>query len=164
MANNKRKEKKKLARAKVAKARVLARRKKIKEAHSAEKKQARYAHKFREKLKPIVNDPEKAKQMEENREKVLKEKLEQNAEMLKHLESQYEAEMANKEDINKKLEEEGHITFQEKLAALEKQVIDKMEADSQQSGGPSMAEVLGDVIDAEAVGKTENLTSKEEEK
>ena len=102
MANNKKKEKKKVARVKIAKARVLSRRKKIKEANSLEKKQAKYAHKFREKLQPVINDPEKKKAMEESKEKALREKLEQNAEMLKYLEEQYESdakESGNIEDI-----------------------------------------------------------------
>ncbi len=165
MAKNKRKEKKKLARAKIAKARVLSRRKKIKEANSLEKKQARYAHKFREKLQPVINDPEKKKAMEERKEKALKEKLEQNAEMLKYLEEQYETEMKNKADVNKELEEQGHITFQEKLAALEKQVIDKMESDAKDSGN------IEDIVDAakkvqllndpEAADSVESITLEE---
>jgi len=167
MANNKKKEKKKLARVKIAKARVLSRRKKIKEANSLEKKQAKYAHKFREKLQPVINDPEKKKAMEESKEKALREKLEQNAEMLKYLEEQYETEMKNKADVNKELESQGHITFQEKLAALEKQVIDKMESDAKESGN------IEDIVDAakkvqllndsEAVDSVESITLEEPE-
>ncbi len=164
MAKNKRKEKKKLARAKIAKARVLSRRKKIKEANSLEKKQARYAHKFREKLQPVINDPEKKKAMEESKEKALKEKLEQNAEMLKYLEEQYETEMKNKADVNKELEEQGHITFQEKLAALEKQDIDKMETDSKDSGIEEIVDTGRKVQllnDPEAADSVESITLEE---
>lgn len=164
MAKNKRKEKKKLARAKIAKARVLSRRKKIKETNSLEKKQARYAHKFREKLQPIINDPEKKKAMEESKEKALKEKLEQNAEMLKYLEEQYETEMKNKADVNKELEEQGHITFQEKLAALEKQVIDKMETDAKDSGIEDIVDAAKKVQllnDPEAADSVESITLEE---
>ena len=150
MASKKTKEKKKIAKNKIAKSRVLARRKKIREASSMEKKQARYAHKFREKLKPIIKDPEKQRQMEENREKSLREKLEKNAEILKYLESQYEKEMQNKQDINKELEAQGHVTFQEKLAALEKQVIEKMESDGNQ------IENSDNIIEAESVEKTDS--------
>lgn len=164
MANNKRKEKKKLARAKIAKARVLSRRKKIKEENSLEKKQARYAHKFREKLQPVINNPEKKKAMEESKEKALKEKLEQNAEMLKYLEEQYETEMKNKADVNKELEEQGHITFQEKLAALEKQVIDKMETDAKDSGIEDIVDAAKKVQllnDPEAADSVESITLEE---
>ena len=58
--------------------------------------------------------------------------------------------MQNKQDINKELEAQGHVTFQEKLAALEKQVIEKMESDGNQ------IENSDNIIEAESVEKTDS--------
>lgn len=132
--SKKQKEKKKKARELVAKKRVLARRVKLRKQVSEDRKLAKLDKKFREKIEPIIKDPEKRKAMQEMKKSDLLKKLEKNAEILKALEDQYNQEINYKNEINDKLESEGHHTIKEKLDALDKKNQENMTQEEKESG------------------------------
>ena len=110
---------KKKARELTGKARAAARRHKFQQLSRDERRKASLDRKFREKVNPIVKDPEKKRAAEEAEKKRVLERLQRNAEILKALEDEYERDMAQKRAINEGLESEGHHTLKEKLGALE---------------------------------------------
>lgn len=134
MSTKKQKERKEKERKEKAQKRVLARRKKLREQYSQDKKAARLDKKFRNKVKPFIKDEEKREIIEKNNNDKIISKLEKNAQLLKFLESEYEKELENKKNINKKLESEGHITLQEKMSALEQKVKENMSNTEIESG------------------------------
>ena len=121
MANQKLKAKKKKARERASKIKVV----KIREARRLEaKKQLEWEEQMeaesgitKRKLQPYVA-PEKRKQWEEEKGVQIKKQLEHNAEVLKALEDQYLQEQAVKEGLNAELESEGHKSLEEKVKAL----------------------------------------------
>jgi hypothetical protein len=132
--SKKQQERKKKSRELIAKKRVLARRKALRKQTSEQLSEARLEKKFRNKIEPIVKDPEKQKIMQEQKNQRILSKLEKNAEILKALEEQYEEEMNCKKDINKKLEEEGNSTLKEKLDALDKKARENMTEAEKETG------------------------------
>lgn len=119
MATKKQQERKKKAREQKAKARVEARRHKLDVARREERRATALDRRFRERIKPIVKDPEKARMVEEAAGRRVLERLQRNAEILKALEEEYEREMGQKKALNEGLENEGHETLQEKVKVLE---------------------------------------------
>lgn len=119
MATKRQQERKKKAREQKARARVEARRHKLDAARREERRAAVLENRFREKMKPIVKDPEKARAMAEAEGRKVMERLQRNAEILKALEEEYERETSQKRAVNERLESEGHSTLQDKLGALE---------------------------------------------
>lgn len=119
MATRKQKERKKKDREAKAKARVLSRRHKIHEAMREERRARVLENKFSEKIKPFVKDPAKKAEIAAAEERKVKERLERNAQILKALEDEYEAEMGRRREFNSELESMGHETLKEKLNALE---------------------------------------------
>lgn len=119
MASKKQQERKKKAREQKAQARVMARRYKQDQLKKEDRKATKLNRKFREKLVPIVKDPEKKKKLEELEAKKNLEKLENNMKILKALEEEYLKERDQKRELNENLESQGHNTLQEKLNALE---------------------------------------------
>ncbi len=119
MGTKRQQERKKKEREQKGRARVLARRNKLREDRRNERRSVMLDKKFREKIKPIINDPEKKAAMEQaEKEKVL-ERLQRNAEILKALESQYQSDLEAKKSINESLEAEGHLNLKDKFNALE---------------------------------------------
>lgn len=119
MATKRQLERKKKAREAKGKARVAARRHKMQEAQRGERKSSSLERKFRERISPIVNDPEKKAAMAEADKKRVEDRLQRNMEILKALEEEYERDMAQKKEINERLEAEGHLTLKDKMNALE---------------------------------------------
>jgi hypothetical protein len=119
MSTKRQKERKKKGREDKARARVLARRQKIREINRQETRSRMLDDRFREKLKPIVKDPEVQKSLEESEQKRVQERLERNMQILKALEEEYEAEQNRKKEIGEELEAQGHTTLKEKFDALE---------------------------------------------
>jgi hypothetical protein len=134
MATKKQLEKKKKAREMKAKARVLSRRQKLDQLKKEERRGARLSKKFREKLKPIVKDPEAKKRFEEIESKKTLEKLEKNMQVLKALEEEYIREKEAKKQLNEELEAEGHTTLKEKMKALEDRAKSSMTPEEAETG------------------------------
>lgn len=125
MATKRQLERKKKAREAKGKARVAARRHKMQETLKADRRSASLDRKFRDKIPPIVNDPEKKAAMAEADKKRIEERLQRNMEILKALEEEYERDMAQKKEINDRLEAEGHHTLKDKMNALESAAREK---------------------------------------
>lgn len=119
MGIKKQRERKKKQRELKGRARVLSRRNKLREDMRNEKQSARLNMKFREKIKPIINDPEKKAALEEAEKNKSLERLQRNAEILKALEQQYQDDLEAKKSINESLEAEGHLDLKDKFSALE---------------------------------------------
>jgi hypothetical protein len=132
--SKKQQERKKKQREEKAKMRVLARRNTIRKKNSEDKKAAVLDRKFRNKIQPIIKDPLKKEVMEKIKNEKILSKLEKNAEILKVLEKQYLDEVEQKNKINQQLEAEGHITLEEKMAALEKKIRDNMTEEQKETG------------------------------
>lgn len=132
--SKKQQERKKKKREEIAKKRVLARRNSLRKQSSEEKKAARLDKKFRQKAQPIIKDENKRKIMEDLRNEKILSKLEQNAEILKALEAQYQEEINSKKNINQELESEGCATLKEKLDLLDKKAQENMTESEKQSG------------------------------
>ena len=126
MATKKQLERKKKAREQKAKARVEARRHKMNLIKKDERKSEILNRRFREKIEPIIKDPEVKKRMDDAKMQRNLKKLEKNAEILKALEAEYELEQKRKREINEILEAEGHKTLEEKLKALEEKAKSSM--------------------------------------
>jgi hypothetical protein len=124
MATKRQQERKKKAREDKGRARSAARRHKIHEAAREERKSALLERKFREKIKPIVNDPEKRARIEQAEKQRAMERLQKNAEILKALEDEYVKDVETKNAINEALESEGHHTLKDKLGAIESKARD----------------------------------------
>lgn len=124
MGTKKQIERKKKQRELKGRARVLARRKKLREDMRNEKQSARLSRKFREKIKPIINDSEKRASLEEAEKNRVLERLQRNAEILKALEDQYHKDSDAKKTINEALEAEGHVELKDKFKALESKARD----------------------------------------
>lgn len=119
MATKRQLERKKKAREAKGKARVAARRHKMEVVQRGERKSSSLDRKFRERISPIVNDPEKKAAIAEADKKRIEDRLQRNMEILKALEEEYERDMAQKKEINDRLEAEGHLTLKDKMNALE---------------------------------------------
>ena len=119
VSTKRQKERKKKERENKGKARVLARRHKIRADRKGEMHATRLERKFREKGRPIINDPDKKAAFEEVEKGKVLEKLQRNAEILKALEEQYQIDIDAKRSINEKLESEGFVELKDKLQAME---------------------------------------------
>lgn len=134
MATKRQQERKKKAREQKARARVNARRHKLDLAKKHERKNAELDRRFREKIKPIVNDPEAKKKLEEAENRKIIEKLERNAQILKALEDEYTRDKEQKQALNEHLEAEGHHTLKEKISAMEEKARASMDQNEAESG------------------------------
>lgn len=118
MPTKKQMEKRK-ARERKGRARAAARRHKLQESRRDERRRSALERRFRDRQKPIINDPEKKRLAEEAEKGKTLERLQRNHEILKALEEEYERDAAQKKAINDSLEAEGHRTLQEKVRAME---------------------------------------------
>jgi hypothetical protein len=134
MATKKQIERKKKAREQKGRARVAARRHKMDEAKRSDRRLAATDRRFREKITPIVNDPEKKAAREEADKRRIEDRLQRNMEILKALEEEYERDMAQKKEINERLEAEGHHTLKDKINALEGKAKASMDSEESQTG------------------------------
>lgn len=119
MGTKRQKERKKKERENKGKARVLARRHKLRADRKSEMHAARLERKFREKIRPIISDPDKKAVAEEAEKRRVLEKLQRNADILKALEEQYQRDMETKKSVNETLESEGLVDLKDKLQAME---------------------------------------------
>lgn len=119
MSTKKQQERKKKAREQRGKARAAVRRGRLRQVVRDERKSSLLEKRFREKIKPIVNDPEKRESMERADKERVMDRLMHNAEILKALEDEYLRDMESKKSINHALESEGHETLKDKLGAIE---------------------------------------------
>jgi len=119
LSTKRQKERKKKERENKGKARVLARRHKLRTDRKSEMHAARLERKFREKIRPIISDPDKKAFVEEAEKRRVLEKLQRNAEILKALEEQYHRDMETKKSVNETLESEGLVALKDKLQAME---------------------------------------------
>lgn len=119
MGTKRQQERKKKERELKGRARVLARRNKLREDRRNERRSSMLDRKFREKIKPIINDPEKKAALEQAEKERVLERLQRNAEILKALENQYQSDLEAKKSINESLEAEGHLNLKDKFNALE---------------------------------------------
>jgi hypothetical protein len=124
MGTKKQQERKKKQREIKGRARVLSRRNKLREDMRNERQSARLNMRFREKIKPIIKDPEKKAAIEEAEKNRALERLQRNAEILKALEKQYQDDLDAKKSINEALEAEGHFELKDKFNALESKARD----------------------------------------
>jgi hypothetical protein len=129
MATKKQQERKKKARESKARARVEARRHKLGIARQEELRGAKLEKRFREKIKPVVNNPEARQRLDEAADRRSLRKLERNAEILKALEDEYLKEKESKRVINEQLESEGHHTLKDKIGALEEKARSSLDSD-----------------------------------
>lgn len=119
MATKRQQERKKKAREQKGRARVESRRHKMNEIKRQERRSTTIERKFRDRVAPIVNDPEKKALLDEADKKKVSERLQHNMEILKALEEEYERDATKKKELNERLESEGHITLKDKVNALE---------------------------------------------
>jgi hypothetical protein len=119
MGTKRQKERKKKERENKGKARVLARRHKLRADRKSEMHAARLERQFREKIRPIISDPDKKAVAEEAEKRRVLEKLQRNADILKALEEQYQRDMETKKSVNETLESEGLVDLKDKLQAME---------------------------------------------
>lgn len=127
MVNQKLKDKKKKAREKVAKAKVLLRRNSIqnerKKALEQQVKEAEAQEIVNGKLKPYRR-PVEVSQEELQRRASVTAQLERNMKLLEALEAEHKAEEAARSEINSKLEGEGYNTMKEKMDALHQKALE----------------------------------------
>jgi len=129
MANQKQKEKKKKQREKIAHQRVLKRREQLRKERKLQSQQEavwelEYEAKHGKRM-PIVNDPLVAAMQEDTRRKKAQAQLERNLKILEALEAEMLQEQANRAEVNKSLEAEGHLSIKEKMDALHKMALEK---------------------------------------
>lgn len=114
---------KKKKREKIAKERVLRRREQIRAVRKEDERKARLERELSPKQIPIVNDPAAREMREKSRADAAKAQIEKNLELLKSLEEEYDKEHALREQVNKDLENEGHMSMKDKLDALHKKAL-----------------------------------------
>lgn len=125
----KQKDKKKKNREEIAKKRVLARRNNLRKNLSEKRKLDKLDKKFREKIKPIMNES-KSKEIEDIKNKNIIAKLENNMKVLEALEKEYQEEIDHKKEVNDLLEAEGHVSIKQKMDALEEKMKNEIEKKS----------------------------------
>jgi len=139
MSTKRQKERKKKAREGKAKARVIARRHKLDVARRDEARSSLLGRKFREKIEPIVKDPEKKRAIEEASAKKTEERLRRNAEILRALEEEYIRDKEQKKALNETLESDGHSTLKDKLGAMEADARAQLSGDAPVEDGSNPA-------------------------
>ncbi|CAE7860241.1 unnamed protein product [Symbiodinium microadriaticum] len=120
----KRKKREKAGREKVKKLRAANIKKKAEE--NAERKKLKRLEKLQKELLKMDQPADTEKLLSLNDESLTM--LEQNIEILKGLEAEYEKEQAAKEALNEGLEEQGHLTLDEKLKAVQSMNISQQKA------------------------------------
>jgi len=127
MSNQKKQQQKKKDREKIVKQKLLKRRFAMRAERKAEIEQIkaeRDAHEIvHGKLMPIINDPQLLAEKEAQRAKEISEKLKKNLEILEALEKEYELEQSRRDEVNTKLESEGHVTMKQKMDALHEKAL-----------------------------------------
>jgi len=131
---------KKKAREEKGKARSAARRHKLQQISRAERHKSALDRKFRDKISPVVNDPQKRLEMDEAEKKKALDRLQRNAEILKALEEEYERDLELKKSVNEALEAEGHFVLKDKVAALEAKARESMSATESETGAIDLSE------------------------
>lgn len=133
MSNKKLKEKKKKNREREAKQVVARRREHIQKKRQEEKKAVSLDRKFKIKQQPILK-PEtierQNREFAESRKEANVNKLKHNIELLKRLEASFAAEKKNREELNNKLEDNGHFTFKEKMDSVLKEKLEILQEKS----------------------------------
>lgn len=126
-SNQKKQEKKKKDRERLVKQKILKKRTALRVERKSEREQIqaeRDAHDIvHGKMMPIINNPQLLAEKEAQRAREISEKLQKNLEILKALEEEYEQEQSVRDEVNSKLESEGHSTMREKLDALHEKAL-----------------------------------------
>lgn len=117
MANKKLQERKKQKRVRKVKDVVIKKREATLQERKKKKEADKLARLTRMKIRPIVKAEMNLSDQEKDDR--IKSQLEHNLEILQALEDQYMEEQAQKEHVNKELEDAGAVTIKEKLDALE---------------------------------------------
>jgi hypothetical protein len=124
MANKQQKiAQKKKKREKIAKERVLRRREQMRAVRKEDERKARLERELSPRQMPIVNDPLVREMREKSRADAAKAQIEKNLELLKAIEEEYDKEHALREQVNKDLESEGHVSMKDKLDALHQKAM-----------------------------------------
>jgi hypothetical protein len=131
---------KKKAREEKGRARSAARRHKLQQISREERHKAALDRKFREKIAPVVKDPQKKLEMEEAEKKKALGRLQRNAEILKALEEEYERDLELKKSVNDALEAEGHFDLKDKVTALEAKARESMSTAESETGAIDLSE------------------------
>jgi len=131
---------KKKAREEKGKARSAARRHKLQQISRDERRKAVLDRKFRDKVAPVVKDPQKRLEMGEAEKKKVLERLQRNAEILKALEEEYERDLELKKSVNESLEAEGYFDLKDKVAALESKARESMSTAESETGSIDLSE------------------------
>ena len=114
---------KKKKREKVAKQRVLRRREQMRAIRKEDAAKERLERELSPKQMPIVNDPLIREMREKARVDSAKAQIEKNLELLQAIEEEYDKEQSLREQVNKDLESEGHMSMKDKLDALHKKAL-----------------------------------------
>jgi|FreactcultureFD7_1027221.scaffolds.fasta_scaffold00710_17 hypothetical protein len=127
MTTKRQKEQKKKDRERLNKTKALARQesarnenKKMIEERAREKEAYEMAN---GKPKPIFNNPKQEAEFDAIRARIVSDKIKKNLEVLQALEAEYEAEQRVRNEVNEKLESEGHMTMREKMDALHEKAL-----------------------------------------
>lgn len=118
----KRKERERKAHLKVVKLREKMR-KDRKEAYLKEKQEKEAHNIIHGKAIPFIRDPAKKAEKEAMMAEKAKTQLEKNMDILQALEQEYEREQLIRNQMNEKLESDGHKTLKEKMDALHKRAL-----------------------------------------
>jgi hypothetical protein len=174
MTSKKQKERKNKNREKIAKERVLKRRetlrKQRKQAVEEKIEQLKAEENAFGKQKPFIkNDVSAINQViktskKGNYSEDLTAKLEHNLKILEALEEEHDRESETRKEINRKLENEGHLTMKEKMDALHQKALElegkaeQMEM-AQKEFDSQNKEVIIDAVTTEVVEETQDSTS-----
>jgi hypothetical protein len=125
MANKQQKiAQKKKKREKIVKERIFHRREKMRVFRKQEEEKARLEKELSSnKQMPIINDPNIRQMQEKNRVEMAKAQIEKNLQLLEAIEKEYDKEHALREQVNKDLEAEGHVSMKDKLDALHEKAM-----------------------------------------
>lgn len=76
------------------------------------------------KPRPIVRDEKKREEIETQKHNFVSERLKKNLELLEALEAEYDQEHSQREEVNAKLEGEGHLSIKDKMNALHQRALE----------------------------------------
>jgi hypothetical protein len=117
--------KKRKERQKEAKVKVLRRREALRKDRKIETERAMKEAEFAPKQNPIINIKNEVFPI--NRDDIIRDQLLKNQQILKALEEEYEKEQKTRQGINSNLEDEGHESLQDKLAAMHKKAVESQD-------------------------------------
>lgn len=124
MSINKRRDAKKKQREKEVKSKVEKRRAATRAISREQLLEFRQQRQFKKDQKEYAKLEKTVDEFYNSLPQATKEKLEKNIEILKALEEEHQKEIAEKENLNEELEQEGNLTLKSKMEALHKKALD----------------------------------------